>query len=103
MQFVYEALPARVLFGSRTVAQHRAEAERLDAHRVLVLSTPGRGEAQAHGIAAWLGDLAVGVHAGAMMHTPVEVTEKALQVVGKLGADAIVAVGGGSTIGLSKA
>jgi maleylacetate reductase len=101
--FVYEALPARVLFGSGTIAQLRAEAERLDAHRVLVLSTPGRGEAQAHEIAAWLGDLAVGVHAGAMMHTPVQVTEKALQVVEKLGADAIVAVGGGSTIGLSKA
>ena len=101
--FVYEALPARVVFGSGTVAQLRAEAERLGVRRVLVLSTPGRGEAQARDVAALLGDLAVGVHAGAVMHTPVEATETALQVVRKLGADAVVAVGGGSTTGLGKA
>ena len=101
--FVYEALPARVVFGSGTVAQLRAEAERLGVRRILVLSTPGRGEAQARDIAALLGDLAVGVHAGAVMHTPVVATETALQVVRKLGADAVVAVGGGSTTGLGKA
>ncbi|GEO17165.1 maleylacetate reductase [Microvirga aerophila] len=101
--FVYEALPTRVVFGSGTVGQLRAEAERLGVRRVLVLSTPGRGEAQAREIAALLGDLAVGVHAGAVMHTPVNVTEKALQVVEELGADAVVAVGGGSTTGLGKA
>ena len=101
--FVYEALPARVVFGSGTVAQLRAEAERLGVRRILVLSTPGRGEAQARDVAALLGDLAVGIHAGAVMHTPVEATETALQVVRKLGADAVVAVGGGSTTGLGKA
>src|SRR4051794_40568390 len=101
--FVYEALPARVVFGSGTVGQLRAEAERLGVHRVLVLSTPGRGEAQARDIAALLGDLSVGIHAGAVMHTPVEATEKALEVVRELAADAVVAVGGGSTTGLGKA
>jgi maleylacetate reductase len=101
--FVYEALPVRVVFGSGTVTQLRSEAERLNLHRILVLSTPGRGEAQAREIAALLGDLAVGIHAGAIMHTPVEATEKALQVVRELGADAVVAVGGGSTTGLGKA
>jgi alcohol dehydrogenase class IV len=37
------------------------------------------------------------------MHTPATVTEAALAVVEKLGADGLVAVGGGSTTGLSKA
>jgi alcohol dehydrogenase class IV len=37
------------------------------------------------------------------MHTPVEVTEEALRVVKERGADAVVAVGGGSTTGLGKA
>jgi alcohol dehydrogenase class IV len=37
------------------------------------------------------------------MHTPANVTEAALVVVEKLGADGLVAVGGGSTTGLSKA
>jgi maleylacetate reductase len=101
--FVYEALPARVVFGSRTVAQVRAEAERLGVRRVLVLSTPGRGEAQARDIAMLLGDLAVGIHPGAVMHTPVKATETALQVVRELASDAVVAVGGGSTTGLGKA
>jgi alcohol dehydrogenase class IV len=101
--FVYEALPTRVVFGSGTVTQLRAEAERLGVRRVLVLSTPGRGEAQAREIAALLGDLSVGIHAGAVMHTPVDATETALQVVRDLGVDAVVAVGGGSTTGLGKA
>jgi alcohol dehydrogenase class IV len=101
--FIYEALPARVVFGSGAVAELRPETERLGVRRILVLSTPGRGEAQAREIAVLLGDLAVGIHAGAVMHTPVEATEKALQVVRKLGADAVVAIGGGSTTGLGKA
>jgi alcohol dehydrogenase class IV len=101
--FVYEALPTRVVFGSGTISQLRPEAERLGVRRVLVLSTPGRGEAQAREIATLLGDLAVGIHAGAVMHTPIEATERALQVVRELGADAVVAVGGGSTTGLGKA
>ena len=69
--FVYEALPVRVIFGSGTVVQLKAEAERLGVRRVLVLSTPGRGEVQANEIAALLGERSAGVHAGAVMHTPV--------------------------------
>jgi alcohol dehydrogenase class IV len=101
--FVYEALPVRVVFGSGTVTQLRAEAERLGVRRALVLSTPGRGEAQAREIAALLGDLSIGVHPGAVMHTPVDVTETALDVIRERNADAVVAVGGGSTTGLGKA
>ena len=37
------------------------------------------------------------------MHTPVEVTEAALAAYGAAGADCVVALGGGSTIGLGKA
>ncbi len=40
---------------------------------------------------------------GAVMHTPVEVTEQALAVLREAAADCLVAVGGGSTTGLSKA
>ncbi len=92
-----------MVFGSGTVAQIKLEAERLGVHRILVLSTPGRGEAQAQEIATLLDDRSVGVHPGAVMHTPVEATEQAVQVVQDRNADAVVAVGGGSTIGLGKA
>src|SRR4051812_240913 len=101
--FVYEALPSRVVFGSGTVARTREEVERLGACRALVLSTPGRGEDLANEVSSLLGDLSAGVHAGAVMHTPVEATEKALGVVRTCAADALVAVGGGSTTGLGKA
>src|SRR6266516_4580461 len=100
--FVYEGLTTRVIFGSGTITQLRPEAERLGVGRILVLSTPGRGETQAREIAALLGKRSIGVHAGAVMHTPIEATEKALQT-SELGADAVVAVGGGSTTGLGKA
>jgi alcohol dehydrogenase class IV len=92
-----------MVFGSGTIGQIRDEAERLGARRVLVLSTLGRGEEHAREVAALLGDLSAGVHAGAVMHTPAEVTEAALQVVRDVRADAVASVGGGSTIGLGKA
>jgi len=101
--FVYEALPVRVIFGSGTVAQLAAEAERLGVRRVLVLSTPGRGEVKANEIAALLGERSAGVHAGAVMHTPVAVTERAVQIARERAVDAIVSYGGGSTTGLGKA
>jgi maleylacetate reductase len=101
--FIYEALPVRVIFGSGTATQVKSEAERLGVRRALVLSTPGRGEAQAHEIAARLGDLSAGILATAVMHTPIDVTEQALQVLEEREADAVVSVGGGSTTGLGKA
>lgn len=100
--FVYEALASRVLFGSGTVRSLRAEAERLGVHKVLVLSTPQQ-EAQGRAFADSLGELGAGTFAGAVMHTPVAVTENAMQVVRHLEVDCLVAVGGGSTTGLGKA
>src|SRR3954465_2090038 len=101
--FLYEALPVRVIFGSGTVTQLKAEAERLGVRPAPVLSSPGRGEVQANEIAALLGERSAGVHAEAVMHTPVAVTERALQIVRERAADAVVAYGGGSTTGLGKA
>ena len=40
-RFVYQASPQRVLFGSGTLAELPAEAERRGLRRILVLSTPG--------------------------------------------------------------
>src|SRR4051812_22591691 len=78
--FVYEALPTRVMFGSGTIDRIREEVERLGARRALVLSTPGRGEDLANKVSSLLRDRSAGVH-GAVMHTPIDATEKALSVV----------------------
>ncbi|WP_137388760.1 maleylacetate reductase [Rhodoligotrophos defluvii] len=100
--FVYKGYPARVIFGTGTINQLAEEVELLGIRRALVVSTPDQ-EADAIGIARRLGLSDECVFPGAAMHTPVDITEKALTKIGMVNADGIVAVGGGSTIGLSKA
>jgi len=101
-RFTYTGLPARVVFGAGTLARARDEVERLAITRALILTTPSQ---IAHGQAVvdCLGDRAAGVFNGAVMHTPVEVTRAALDALRGAGADGVVAIGGGSTIGLGKA
>lgn len=100
--FVYESLPVRVVFGSGTADGVAEEVERLGCRRAVLVTTPGRA-AMADRVAASLGDRLAGRLACARMHTPVEVTGRALVEVAASGADCTVAVGGGSAIGLSKA
>jgi maleylacetate reductase len=102
MNFVYQALPSRVIFGAGTLAQLPAEIERLGAHRALILSTPEQKE-QAEKLAEQLGNKAVGIFDRAVMHVPIESAREAREVATKLGADCAVAIGGGSTTGLGKA
>jgi maleylacetate reductase len=100
MKFTYVGLPTRVVFGVGAVGQLGAEAERLGAKRVLLISTPGRAEM----VRSVSKDLpVVGVFDKAVMHTPVEVVEEARKTAAELRADCCVAVGGGSTIGFGKA
>jgi maleylacetate reductase len=100
--FVYNSHPGRVIFGAGTlITALPGEVERLGCERLLILSTPGH-EALARTIAERLGGR-TNVFAGARMHTPVAVTEQALALVAQVHSDGLLAIGGGSTIGLSKA
>lgn len=100
--FVYQSAPARVVFGSGTIATVAEEAEKLGIRRALVISTAEQ-KAEGERISALLGDRAAMVFAGAKMHTPVEVTDAAMALVKANSVDGTVAVGGGSTTGLGKA
>ncbi|MFD3503590.1 maleylacetate reductase and hydroxyquinol 1,2-dioxygenase domain-containing protein [Streptomyces sp. NPDC058676] len=100
--FSYTALPARIVFGHGTLDQVREEVERLGRSRAVVLASPAVAAAGDR-IEKALGPLAVGRFDGAAMHTPVEVTARALDLLRDVGADCVVAVGGGSTTGLAKA
>ncbi|WP_411033054.1 maleylacetate reductase [Shinella sp. BYT-45] len=100
--FIYNGQPARVVFGSGTIARLPEEIERLGLRRVLILATPQQA-ADARHLADTFGDRAAGVYAKATMHTPVSVTEDAMREVAEREADGLVAVGGGSTTGLAKA
>jgi maleylacetate reductase len=100
--FTHTAGPARVLFGRGSLGRVGEEVERLGVRRALVLTTRPQADDGAR-LAASLGDLGAGQFAGATMHTPVEVTLDALEVLRETGADGVVSLGGGSTTGLGKA
>lgn len=100
--FIYEALPTRVIFGQGKLQSLPQEVEKLGARKALVLSTPQQ-EAWARNVAELLGSAAAGVYSNATMHTPVEVSEEAVAYAKRVGADCVVALGGGSTTGLGKA
>lgn len=101
-EFIYNANAGRVIFGTGTLENLPGEIKRLGLHKTLLLSTPGR-ENFTHTVARQLGSACVGVFSGAAMHTPVDVTDRAMTFVTELKVDGVIAIGGGSTIGLAKA
>jgi len=102
LNFVYNGLPMRVVFGAGSLSQLPAELERLGAKRALLLSTPEQKDA-VEKISETLGSRCAGIYDKAAMHVPLEIAEDARRVARELGADCCVTVGGGSTTGLGKA
>lgn len=100
--FEYVGLPYRILFGRGRLGEVAAEVARLGRSRVLLLASPDIAE-PGDRIESLLGPLCVARYGGAAMHTPVAVTEEALERLRTHKADCVVAIGGGSTTGLSKA
>src|SRR5688572_20951474 len=93
---------ARVVFGAGSTMRLGDELDALNMKRVLVITTPGRSGATG-AIRDALGDRVVGVCARAALHVPIERVREAMAEVDRLSPDALVAVGGGSAIGLAKA
>lgn len=102
LAFTYQGTAARIVFGNGASAEVGKAVEALECRRALVLSTPHQA-ANAEALAKRLGSLSVGMFTDATMHTPVEVTERAVARAAELGADCVVSLGGGSTTGLGKA
>ncbi len=100
--FIYAAKPSRVVFGRGSLDHLGEEVQALGAKKALILCTPNQ-RAQAQVAADLLGSISVGIFDGAQMHVPIESARKAREHARNLGADCIVAIGGGSTIGLGKA
>jgi maleylacetate reductase len=99
--FTYDALPMHVVFEAGALARLPDEAARLSLNRVLVVSTPGQ-QALGTRAADLLGARAVGLHAKARMHVPSAIAATAVRRAQTDNTDGVVAVGGGSAIGLGK-
>jgi alcohol dehydrogenase class IV len=101
MNFVYDPLPYRVVFGAGSLARVGDEIERV-GQRALILSTPEQRD-QAEQLRERIGAKAVGIFSDATMHVPVATVTEAAAVAADMGADCTIAIGGGSTTGLAKA
>lgn len=92
----------RVRFGHGIRYDVGAEMDSLGLSRALILTTPQQADTGAE-FAQALGSRAAGHFSGAAMHTPTPISEEATALALTLGADCLLAIGGGSTTGLGKA
>jgi maleylacetate reductase len=100
--FVHETLPQRVVFGPGRRGELGAELGRLGASSVFLVADGAATEA-AGAMAAALDGVAVTTWTDVIQHVPVELAERARAAVDEARPDAVVCVGGGSSVGLAKA
>ena len=87
--------PVRIRLGAGIRREVGAEMDALGFNRALVLTTPEQAT-EGEALGAALKGKASGLFSGAVMHTPVEVTEAALKAAE--GVDCLVAMGGGLSL-----
>ncbi|MFC6008418.1 maleylacetate reductase [Angustibacter luteus] len=92
----------RVRFGPGVAGDLVAEVDDLTLGSLLVVCTPGHREL-AERLSEPLRHRRAGLLDGARMHVPQEDADRARAEAQRLGADGLLAVGGGSAIGLAKA
>ena len=100
--FTFEAQGSRVIFGEGCLAQLPHEADRLSASRVMIVATPGRSSLAARA-RDLITDNVVAVFDRAVAHVPQDIAVSARQEAIASNADVLVALGGGSAIGVAKA
>jgi maleylacetate reductase len=100
--FIFNGRAARVVFGAGSRVHLERELLALHAQKALILF--GQEQlALGTAVADQLGSHAAGVFDRATMHVPAELVTEARAVATSLGADCLIAVGGGSAVGLAKA
>jgi maleylacetate reductase len=100
--FAMPPLPAAVRFGAGALDALPEVVDALDARRVLLVASAGR-DALAARVEALLGARFAGRDARAVMHVPGDVADAVAARARDLGADLVLAVGGGSAVGVAKA
>jgi len=101
MDFLFTMPEKRVLFGGGVFSRLKDEIEKLGCAAPLVLSTSSKRSGEK--IQSVLAPLNYELYDGARMHVPAESVEEAFAFMEGRSFDCLVAVGGGSSIGLAKA
>jgi maleylacetate reductase len=102
MDFNFLTAAPRSIFEVGAREKAGEELDRLGVSRAMVIATPTQAGLAAE-LARLIDDRAAIVYPGAQPHAPTNVTEAALTAVSSVQADGLVAIGGGTAIGLSKA
>lgn len=100
--FVHTFLPGRVVLGAGSLDRVAGEVGLLAVRRVLLIATRSARDA-ADVVETELKVRFAGRIDGVTQHVPTEVAEQAREKARVVGADGVVAIGGGSAIGLAKA
>jgi homogentisate 1,2-dioxygenase len=109
-EFSIQRGATRIVFGAGASERIGQELDAIGAKKVIVVSTPGRKLAPGDPslrletcLAAKLGPRSAGVLAIAKEHVPEEIVAEAVREISRGEADVVLAVGGGSAVGLAKA
>lgn len=97
--FVHIPHPARVVFGAGRRREVGDEVERLGRRRVLLVAEPARADEVARSLGGRVAETITDI----VMHVPRDRADAACALSRTADVDSIVAVGGGSAIGLAKA
>jgi alcohol dehydrogenase class IV len=101
--FTYDQLPARIVFGpGRARTALADEITRLGVERVLVIAST-RDADRVAALTAPLGARVAGTFTAVREHVPLPTAEAARAAAADVRADALLAIGGGSTTGAAKA
>lgn len=102
MQFNYTPVPSKAVFGENAALKLKEEVLSIGGSRMMIAGSKGMIARASHIIES-LGEMCVAVFDGAEPHCPEAVAMAALEIYKESHADCIVAIGGGSTIGIGKA
>ncbi len=100
--FSVAPMPARVVFGAGALDRLPEVVDALGARRALVVASAGRG-ALVERVTALLGGRVAGVDRRAATHVPAPIAEQVTAHARDVRADLVVAIGGGSAVGMAKA
>jgi len=93
----------RVFYGPECLQSLGKELARLDSRRAVVFCGPWAEGPLLDAVLAGMGERCAGVFAGVVAHSPVDSVKSAAQELQRLAADAVVALGGGSSIVTARA